>query len=204
MKLYYRAPSPFSRKVRVLAHELNLNERLELAHLDEGFTPMNPGQDLLTVNPVGKIPVLALEDGRCLYDSRVICEYLDTLHDGQRLFPEAEIARWQALTRQALADGIMDAAVNIRYEIVLRPEKLRWAEWRQGQMQKIYRSLDELEQDTDLLDGVVDIGVIAVGCALGYLDFRFPKKAWRESRPALTVWYKQFASRSSMQATPPG
>lgn len=199
MKLYYAGASPFVRKVRVLAIETGLMDRLDIARV--AMTPVGPDADLCADNPIGKIPTLVRDDGSTLYDSRVICEYLDGLHDGVRMFPQSGEARWTALRRQAMADGICDAAVGTRYETFLRPENFRWQEWVDAQMQKVRRSLDALEGES--LADTLDIGTIAIACALGYLDFRFSNEGWRESRPGLAAWYETFAARPSMGETIP-
>lgn len=199
MKLHYSPHSPYVRKVRVLAIETGLMDRIDLAEVT--ITPVGPDAGLCADNPVGKIPTLVRDDGGALYDSRVICEYLDGLHGGARMFPENGEAHWTALRRQALADGILDAAVGTRYETFLRPENLRWPDWVDGQMQKVRRSLDELEGEP--LGDTVDIGTISVACALGYLDYRYPDEGWRDSRPRLAAWYEKFAARPSMSETRP-
>ena len=199
MKLYFASASPYVRKVRVLAIETGLADRIELVKVT--ITPVGPDADLCAENPIGKIPTLARDDGGALYDSRVICEYLDTLHDGARMFPAHGEARWTALRKQALADGILDAAVNVRYEMFLRPESLRWSGWVDGQMGKVRRSLDELEREP--LGETVDIGTVSTACALGYLDFRFADEGWRDSRPKLAAWFEMFSTRPSMSETRP-
>ena len=199
MKLYYNRASPYVRKVRVLALETGLMGDIELAEVT--ITPTGPDAHLNSDNPIGKIPTLVRDDGDALYDSRVICEYLDGLHNGARLFPESGEARWTAARRQALADGILDAAVGTRYETFLRPEALRWPDWVDGQMGKVRRSLDVLEKET--LADTLDIGAISVACALGYLDFRYSDEGWRDSRPKLTAWYESFVARPSMTETGP-
>lgn len=200
MKLYTAGASPFGRKVKVAAHELGLIDRLEIAN--ETVSPVAPSEAVARANPLGKIPCLVLDDGTALYDSRVICEHLDLLGGG-RLFPPEGRARLRALTLQALADGLMDAGVSARYETFFRPEPLRWAGWVAAQKLKITRALDRLEADAAALGGLDDIGAIAVACALGYLDFRFPDDAWRDRRAALASWYEGVAERPSMQATRP-
>jgi glutathione S-transferase len=199
MKLYYNPASPYVRKVRVLAMETGLMDQIELARVT--ITPTDPDATLCADNPIGKIPTLVLDDGDTLYDSRVICEYLDGLHAGARLFPGDGDARWIALRRQALADGILDSAVNTRYETFLRPEELRWADWVDNQMAKIRRSLDVLESESP--GDAIDIGSISVACALGYLDFRYSDEGWRDSRPKLAAWFEKFAQRPSMSETSP-
>ncbi len=201
MKLHYAIASPYVRKVLAVAIETGLRERIEL--VPRAMTPVSPEDELNRDNPLGKIPCLITEDGMSLYDSRVICEYLDSLHDGRRMFPPPGPARWLALRRQAAADGILDAAVNTRYETFLRPAQLRWPEWIEGQMQKIRRTLDALEGEAgDFGDGV-DIGTIAIACALGYLDFRYADENWRGRRPALAAWFESFAMRPSIAKTAP-
>lgn len=201
MQLFYAAASPFVRKVLVLAHETGLFEQLRIEPVT--ITPLRPDDRLNAGNPVGKIPALQLGDGTALYDSPVICEYLDSLeHAGSPMFPGGD-ARWVALRRQAMADGIMDAAVLCRYEAALRPEALRWQDWARGQQAKISRTLDALEAEAGGFGDDVDIGTISIGCALGYLDFRFSENDWRPDRPALAAWYAGFAQRPSMQQTRP-
>jgi glutathione S-transferase len=200
VKLHYNRASPYARKVLVTAHEAGLAERLEL--LPRAHTPVAPDADLNRDNPLGKIPCLITDDGTSLFDSRVICAYLDHLA-GAGLVPAAGPERWQVLRQEALADGIMDAAVLTRYELVLRPADQRWAGWIEGQMAKIRRALDALEQAAAGPGDRIDAGAIALGCALGYLDFRYPHEAWRTGRPALAAWQARLAARPSMQASAP-
>lgn len=201
MLLFTSETSPFVRKVLILAHETGLTERIDkrLAHV----TPVQPDEALSSRNPLGKVPCLVLDDSRALYDSRVICEYLDRLHGGRRLFPADGPARWSALTRQALADGLMEAGVLVRYETALRPESSRSHAWVDGQKAKISQALDKLEDDPHAHSGLCDIGHIATAAALGYLDFRYAEDGWRDGRPQLSEWFVQFSERPSMQATRP-
>jgi glutathione S-transferase len=202
MKLYGNTASPFVRKVMVLAHEAGIADRIEMAH--RALSPVAPPTDLVADNPLGKIPALVRDDGPALYDSRVICEYLDTLHDGAPFFPMPGVARFTALRRQALCDGMLDAAVVTRYERVLRPEVLRWGEWIEHQKLKISRGLDALLAEVDSLGDAPDIGTITAACTLGYLDFRYGDEDWRPGREPLAAWFETFAARASMQATVPG
>ena len=201
MKLYHSAASPFVRKSLVAAHETGLAGRIEIATI--ALTPVASNAQLNEENPLGKIPALVLEDGTTLFDSRVICEYLDTLHDGPRLFPADERERWTALRRQALADGLLDAAILGRYETFLRPAERQWTDWIDGQRAKFRRALDALEGEADRFGDTLDIGTIAAGCAADYLDFRSLDDGWRDSRPRLAAWLEKFAARPSMQATRP-
>ena len=199
MKLYFNPASPFVRKVRVTAHELGLSGGIELISIS--LTPVSPSEGVRSSNPIGKIPTLITDDGTALYDSPVICEYLDELAGGHRIFPPAGAARWTALRRQALADGIMDAAVLTRYEEAVRPQELRWPDWVDAQFLKIRTALDALEHEN--LEGAFDIGAISIGCALGYLDLRFAKESWRSSRPRLAAWLAAAGKRPSLAATAP-
>jgi len=199
MQLYFNPASPYVRKVRITAHELGLDGRMEL--IGVSLTPVSPHDGLRARNPIGKIPALILEDGTALYDSPVICEYLDTLAGGNRIFPAAGPARWTALRRQALADGIMDAAVLTRYEQAVRPKELQWPQWAEAQLLKIRTALDALEREP--LEGVFDIGTLSIACALGYLDLRFAAEAWRTPRPRLAGWLANVSQRPSVVATAP-
>ena len=199
MQLYSSPASPFARKVRVSAHELGLDARLQLINIT--LSPVNPHAGLRTHNPLGKIPALVTDGGETLYDSPVICEYLDALAGGGRLIPAAAAARWTALRRQALADGLTDATVLVRYEQAVRPAALRWQDWIEGQFLKVRTALDALEQED--LEGPFDIGAVSLACALGYLDFRFAEERWRETRPRLAAWYDAVSQRPSLLATRP-
>ena len=199
MKLFMNPASPYSRKVRVLIRELDLGRLVE-------EISVNPvaSDELRHVNPLGKIPALVLNDGSTLLDSPVICEYLNDLGGG-KFFPGTSLwretsGRWRALTLQALGDGICDAAVGCVYEGRRPPEQQSEA-FIHKNMAAIARSLDALEH-TRFLDPPT-IGEIAVGCALGYLDFRLPDLNWRDTHPNLGEWYERFAKYPSMQATLP-
>lgn len=199
MQLYFNPASPYVRKVRITAHELGLSEKIELISVSP--TPVSPHDAVRTSNPLGKIPALIIEGGAALYDSPVICEYLDALAGGNRIFPPAGSARWTALRRQALADGIMDAAVLTRYEQAVRPKELQWQDWVNGQLLKIRTALDALEQEH--LGDLLDIGTISIASALGYLDLRFAGESWRTSRPRLAAWLASVGKRPSLAATSP-
>ena len=201
MKLHYNVASPYVRKVMAVAIETGLDDRLE--PVNRMMTPVKPDADLALDNPLGKIPCLVTDDGVALYDSRVICEYLDSLHDGPKMFPAAGPARWSALRRQAQGDGILDAAVLTRYETFLRPEQRRWPEWIEGQKQKFRRALDALEGEAGAFGETIDIGTITIGGALGYLDFRYGDEDWRVSQPRVAAWFERFSQRPSMARTAP-
>ena len=198
MKLRFSPTSPFARKILILAIETGQDATLELVKTSTS----DPANGLVRDNPLGKIPVLVLETGETFYDSRVICEYLDTRHQGTKLFPADGPARWKALRLQALADGIMDAALLRVYERK-RPEDFRSPDWEAAQKQRVHQSLDALESEADKLGNQPDIGNITVACALGYLDFRFAHEPWAADRPRLAAWHQVFAARPSFAATTP-
>jgi glutathione S-transferase len=197
MKIYFSPFSPYVRKCLVAGHELGLNERIEL--LPSNANPVQRDQEIIAKNPLGKVPTFLTDDGQVLYDSRVICEYLDDLAGGT-LFPRAGKARWVTLTLQSLADGMLDACLLARYEDVARPEALRWPEWREAQLDKVQTSLAYLETCPQQLEGRVDMGSLTVGCALWYLDLRFPEVDWRSRYPQVAQWFAVFSQRPSMQA----
>ncbi len=198
MKLRHAAASPFVRKVMVVAHEQEPVGRIELA--PTSVSPIQANVSLSAENPLMKVPSLVTDDGQVLFDSPVICEYLDGLASGRRLFPASGPARWTALRQQALGDGILDALILCRYETV-RPEDKRWSGWTEGQMQKAHQGLAAVEAED--LAGPRTIGQVTFGCMLGYLDFRFPDDGWRTRHPKLAAWYAAVEQLPSMQATRP-
>lgn len=201
MKLYYSPTSPYVRKVTVLALETGLDARIE--RIPAATTPVDQNPAVTQANPVGKVPTLVTDDGLHLFDSRVICEYLDSLHAGPKFFPASGPARWAALRQQALADGMLDAALLVRYEGFLRPEDKRWAAWSDGQMKKVLGALAEIESLAPSLGDRIDIGTVAIACALGYLDFRYSHLNWRGDCPQAAAWAARIFSRPSLQATVP-
>lgn len=197
MKLYFSPFSPFVRKCLVVAHELDLGGRIEL--LPANVHPVQRDGNVIAKNPLGKVPALITDDAQVLYDSRVICEYLNALAGGQ-LFPAPGPVRWATLTRQSLGDGMLDGAVLARYEDAARPEPLRWEAWRAGQLDKVETSLAFLDATPQALaSDDVEIGQITIACALWYLDLRFADFGWRDRYPAVAHWYAEFSRRPSLQ-----
>ncbi|MFO0745884.1 MAG: glutathione S-transferase N-terminal domain-containing protein [Myxococcota bacterium] len=204
MKLYYTPTSPYVRKVLVAAHELGLAERITTELLRP--SPMAPSAVLTRANPLSKIPALVLDDGETLFDSPVICEYLDSVAasgGGRRLVPASGPERWQALRLQALCDGILDAGVLVFYERHHRPPELQWASWVDGQSMKVVQGLDALEALVPDFGGEFGIGQITAGAALGWLSFRNIVGDWRATRPRLAAWFDEISARPSMKATEP-
>jgi glutathione S-transferase len=200
MKLYYSPSSPYARKVRVLAIETKLDKKIEMVNV--ALTPVAPNADVDKHNPIGKIPALSVK-GIDLFDSPVICEYLDSQHKGRKLFPRKGRDRWVALRLQAMADGLLDAALLARYEVALRPEERRWPEWSQGQMKKMNGVLAQLEAEVKSLRGKLTIGTTSVACALGYLDLRFADINWRDNYPKLAKWFAAVSKLPSIKSTAP-
>lgn len=200
MKLYYFPTSPYVRKVMVLLHETGQLDDVEIARTV--VTPVAPNEALKSKNPLSKIPALERPDGPTLYDSRVICAFLDD-RAGAGLYPTGA-RRWDTLTLEATADGIMDAAILMTYEARMRPETLRWNDWSEAQWAKVARACAALNARwMGHLSGPMDIGHIAVACALAYVDFRHGARNWRRDNDALAAWFETFESRPSMAATRP-
>lgn len=208
MKLYYTPASPFSRKVLILAHETCLIDRLEPVLANVGtHVPMNTSAHdaLAQLTPLMKVPVLVPAGEAPILDSRVICEYLDALHDKPRFFPAQSVRRWKALSEQALSDGVLDSALLCRFEMA-RPPGMQSAAWLQGQRRRMIQALDQMDR-LDRTAGSVratpTIGDVSIACALGYLDFRFSELDWRMGRPKLDSWFQAWSDRPSMRSTMP-
>ncbi len=198
MKLRYSPTSPYVRKVEMVIFETGLDALVQRVPTNAWAPDTNLPDD----NPLGKVPTLVLDDGTALFDSRVIAEHLDSLHDGPRLFPASGPERWKALRLQALGDGLNDAAVARRLE-QLRPDGERSASWIARQAAAMTRALDTLEAEAETLGDQPTIGTIAVMAALGYMDLRFADEAWRQGRPDLAAWFERQAKRPSFAATGP-
>jgi glutathione S-transferase len=198
MKLLATGTSPYSRKVLLLAHETGVIDQITIVPTDLG------SEELARENPLNKVPALILDDGTSLFDSPVICEFLDSLHNGTPIFPLAGLARWRALREQALCDGICDAAV-LRMAEGRRAKEQQSEEWIARQKRKINQGLGELERTR--ADAApkrhLDIGDLAALSALGYLDLRFPADDWRASHPQLAAWFAVTSDRPSFRATKP-
>lgn len=199
MRLLTAAASPFVRKCRVVLIETG-QEDVE-TH-DVAASPMAANPEIEAANPTGKIPALVRDDGPALFDSRVICRFLDD-RAGAGLYPADPL--WDVLTLEAMADAVCDAAVGMTYEARFREERgLAWPDWLDGQWRKVERALDAAEERMmPLLEGPLNMGQIALGCALGYLDLRHDARGWRRGRDALAAWEGRFALRASMQGTRP-
>ncbi|HUI15516.1 MAG TPA: glutathione S-transferase N-terminal domain-containing protein [Xanthobacteraceae bacterium] len=199
MKLHWSPRSPFVRKVMIVAHERGLADRIACVRTVAAMT--KPHAELMRDNPLSKIPALVLDDGTVLYDSPVICEYLDALDGAPKLFPREPKARMTALRRQALGDGFLDLMVALRNERErAQPSAVHMASTAARQA-AVLESLDrEAESLTTTPFG---IGHIAIGCALSYLDFRFADENWRADHRRLANWHAGFAARPSVRATEP-
>lgn len=198
MKLLYQSHSPYARKVLVFAHEAGLADRIDVIHHET--SPVQRNEDVFALNPLGKVPVLLCDDQTVLFDSSVICEYLDGLHEGRKLIPPSPALRFRALRNQAIAMGLADAGIAVRWESQRRPEAMRWPPLLDGHMHKIVAACDYLE--THIADiGEVDIGDIALATALSWIEFRHIHD-FQAGHPRLSAWYRTFCTRPSMMATP--
>jgi glutathione S-transferase len=201
VKLYATTTSPFVRKVLVVAHERGLFDRIQQVTLRP--SPLRADPDLSLANPLNKIPALVLDDGSTLFDSGVICEYLDTLGGESQLVPSSGPERWRVLSLHALADGVIEAGVLVFYERAQRPEDRRWQPWVDGQMQKVRQGLDALDRAAaGFPAGGIDLGRIGAAAAIGWLQFRGVTDPLGD-RPALARWFSAFSERPSLRATVP-
>jgi glutathione S-transferase len=198
MKLLYQTHSAYARKALVFAHEVGLADRLQVVHQETSPTARN--EHVFAENPLGKVPVLVRPDAASIFDSDVICAYFDTLHGGRKLIPAEGEARWQALRVQAVAQGLAEAGIALRWETVRRPPALRYPPLRDGYVAKLIGSYDWLEDELDV-DSQLHVGHIAVATTLSWLEFR-ELPDFRERRPRLTSWFDEFSARPSMRATP--
>jgi glutathione S-transferase len=199
MKLHWSPRSPFVRKVMIVAHELGLVDRIACVRTVAATT--KPHLGLMADNPLSKIPTLVLDDGTVLYDSPVVCEYLDGLHAGPKLYPAELKERLTALRRQALGDGFLDFLLLLRNERErAHPSEAHLSAY----TTKKQAVLDALDREADALAASpFNIGHIAVGCALSYLDFRYADEDWRKDHPRAAAWHADFAARPSVRATEP-
>ncbi len=200
MKLHWSPRSPYVRKVMIAAHEMGLQDRLDCVRTVVGGT--KPHLELMTRNPLGKIPTLELQDGTIVYDSFVVIAYLDALHTGPKLIPTG--AAWlTALRRHALGNGMLDIALAALGERLRPPDRQsepHLALWHL----KLRTCVDALEQQAEALTrDSFDLGHLAIGVALAYLDFRFDSEHWRHGHPNLTAWHATFNARPSVAANPP-
>ena len=198
MKLLYQTHSPYARKVLVFAHEVGLAARIEVVHHETSPTRRN--EEVYAENPLGQVPVLVRPGLAPLFDSGVICAYLDTLHDKSRLIPPEGENRWRALRLQAVAHGLTEAGGAIRWETVRRPKELQYPPLRDGHVQKLIAAYDWLERELDV-GSLLHLGQIALATALSWLEFR-KLPTFREKRPRLVDWFDEFERRPSMRATP--
>lgn len=198
MDLLYQTHSPYARKVLVFAHEAGLAGQLRVIHHET--SPTNRNDQVFAVNPLGKVPVLVLSDGEAIFDSVVICDHLETLNERAPLIPPAGPRRRAALRMQAIAQGMCEAGIGLRWETSRRPEHLRYPALGEGMKTKLIESYDYLEQSAEF-DEPPHVGHIAVATALDWLAFRnLPD--FETGRPRLSKWFRAFVERPSMRATP--
>lgn len=201
MILHWSPRSPYVRKVMIAIHEVGLQDRVRTVRTVAGGTA--PHRELMKLNPVGKIPTLELPDGSVLYDSPVIIEYLDRLHDGPKLYPAAWPERLTALRRHALGQGMLDSALPLLAE-GFRPAERQSEPHKALWQAKLLACVEALENEAEALaEGAFTVGHVAIGVALGYLDFRFARLSWRDGHPRLAAWHATFDARPSVRANLP-
>lgn len=199
MLLHHNPASPFVRMVRVVAHETG-----QAGDIEEdvaAILPIERHAATSAANPLGRIPTLVTDEGQGIFDSRVICAYLANRAGNAQIHPTTN---FRVMTLFALAQGLCDSAVNLRYETGLRPEALQWDQWIDRQRERIGAALDDLNSNWQDELAALHVGSIGVAVALGYLDFRYPDMGWRDGRDSLAAFYESFSQRPSMQATVPG
>jgi glutathione S-transferase len=202
MKLTFSPSSPFARKVRICAIELGLIDKIEL--VPAAVAPGTPNEKYAhDISPLRKLPALVLDDGSVLVDSFVICEYLDDLAGGGKLIPASGLARWKVKSEHAMLQGMLDAMLLCRYESMLRPEALRWKVWYDDQWDRAWQGFARFEARPDILARPLDITQIALTCALGYADFRFPDCNWRNSFPKLAAFNDKMLQQPSVKLSVP-
>lgn len=196
MKITASGASPYVRKVMACAIARGIDQQLEK------WTIATTDPVLSNSNPLGKVPTLINDEGVALFDSPVICEFLDSIGSAPALFPAAGPARWAALRLQAIGDGILDASQPRRREIALPQDEGRvgYIDLQRG---KVARAVDMLEKEASSLGALKTVGDIAVACALGYLDFRFANEPWRPGHPKLEAWYASVVGLPPMAKTAP-
>ena len=198
LKLHWSPKSPYVRKVMICARELNVLDRLELMRSVAAMT--KPNQRLMQDNPLSKIPTLVLDDGLSLFDSAVICEYLNDLVAGP-LFPQKGRNKWLALRWHAFGDGLLDALILWRNE---REREVPLPVLMEAFELKVKSALAQLDSEAQALnDAPFCIGHVALGCALGYIDYRFEAMGWRGIAPRLAAWHETLRVRPSYSATEP-
>jgi glutathione S-transferase len=201
MKLTFSPASPFARKVRICAIELGLIDKIEL--IPAAVAPGTPNEAYAhDISPLRKLPALILDDGGVLVDSFVICEYLDDLA-GNKLIPASGAARWKVKSEHSMLQGMLDAMLLCRYEKLLRPEALRWQVWYDDQWDRAWQGFARFEAQSDVQSRPLDITQIALACALGYADFRFPDCNWRDSFPKLAAFNEKMLQRPSVKVSVP-
>lgn len=199
MKLYYSGYSPFARKVAIVAEFLGLSERIE--RIASSGNPLVRSQEFRDINPSGQIPVLVTDEGLVLYDSKVICAYLNSLSD-RDVMGQGD-ALWRNLTEASLADTLVESGLQYRYEIAVRPVELRWDAWTDAWRAKITDGLAALDARSDDLRGRMDIGVISIICALAYVEWRFADLEWAARYPKLYRWFAEVSRDPVVAASAP-
>jgi glutathione S-transferase len=202
MKLSFSPASPFARKVRIAAIELDLIDKIEF--VPAIVAPGQPNEEYSRITPLKKLPVLMLDNGEVILDSYVIVEYLDSLAGGGKLIPASGAARWKVKSDHSLLQGMLDSMLLCRYENMVRPEPLRWQAWTDDHWNRAWKGMARFEDHADdMLSRPLDIAHIALTCVLGYADFRFADCGWREAYPKLDAFHEKMLKRPSVKISVP-
>ncbi|NVN88887.1 MAG: glutathione S-transferase family protein [Rhodopseudomonas sp.] len=200
MKLSFSPSSPFARKVRIVAIELGLIDRIELVAAK--VVPGEPNDEYSKINPLKRLPALILDSGEVIVDSYVIVEYLDELAGG-KLIPASGASRWRAKSDHSMLQGMLDSMLLCRYEKMVRPQPLQWQAWYDDHWARAWNGMARFERNADTLSGPLDIAQIALVCVLGYADFRFPDCGWRKAYPKLDAFHEKMLQRPSVKVSVP-
>lgn len=201
MRLHTAGATPFGRTVEIVAHELGLNEDMEVVRIT--VKPTDPNRGFQALNPLRRVPTLELEDGEVIVDSAVIVAYLAARVGDTALFADNSADRWRVASRYAIARGATECAVSARYEVAVRPQDKRWPAWSDDMTDKIDAALTLFEATPPAPAGRLTIDDIALGALLGYLDFRFANLGWRGRFPGLVAFMEPLEARDSFRATVP-
>jgi len=201
MKLTFSPLSPFARKVRIAAIELDLIDQLEL--VPTTATPGQPDEAYSRITPLKKLPVLILDNGEVILDSYVITEYLDELAGGNKLIPASGPSRWKVKSEHSMLQGMLDSMLLCRYEAMVRPEALRWTAWSDDHWNRAWTGMARFAEQPDLLTRPFDVAAIGLACVLGYADLRFADCGWRKAYPALDAFYQKALERESVRVSAP-
>ena len=201
MKLTFSPASPFARKVRIAAIELDLIDKIEL--VPTTVAPGQPNPEYSKIYPLKKLPAMILPDGNIIVDSYVIAEYLDELAGGGKLIPASGPTRWKVKSDHSMLQAMLDSMLLCRYEKMVRPQGLQWQAWSDDHWNRAWTGMARFERQADMLARPLDIVQIGLVCVLGYADFRFAECGWRKAYPNLDAFHEKMLARPSVKISLP-